>query len=316
MRIVLFRAPGRDAPSPGVVTEAGIVDLDPLVQPADDPQEMIARLISDYDNLADAIARHAQSAPVIDGEGVRLLPPTPWPTTILGCIANYWEHAQREPRPLNMFLKDPGAVIGPGDTVRLPAFDQPWMFMHEAELAIVIRGPARNVPVDRWRDAVFGYTGLIDVTARGVGRITWRPVSWLGKSFDTFAPVGPCIVTADEVPDPNDLIVRLWDNGDLRHHYSTDDMEHPVPELIAFATAVMTLQSGDLIACGTNHEGLGAIQDGDHLELEIERIGRMAVDVADPLHREWERGVYLGTDATHPDVVRHRPRGRDATGAV
>jgi 2-keto-4-pentenoate hydratase/2-oxohepta-3-ene-1,7-dioic acid hydratase in catechol pathway len=316
MRIVLFQTRGGVTPSPGIIVDEGIVDIGPLVGCERSPQETMSRLIGRFDELAPTISRYVETAEAISTDRVRLLPPVPRAGTLLCCIANYWEHAQRDPRPLNMFLKNPDAVIGPGDTIELPAHTEPWMFMHEAELAIVIKGPAKDVPQDAWRDAVFGYTGLIDVTARGVGRITWRPVSWMGKSFDTFAPVGPCIVTADEVPDPNDLVVRLWDNGQLRHNYTTDDMEHPVPELVAFATGVMTLRSGDLIACGTNHEGLGPIQDGDHLELEIERIGRMSVDVSDPLKRRWDPGLYLGADATHHDVVRRRPRVQDAPGAV
>ena len=191
---------------------------------------------------------------------VRLRPPLPRPGKILACIANYWEHAQREPRPLNMFMKNPDAVVGPGDTIMLPEFTVPWMFMHEAELALVIKGPAKMVKAKDWKSAVFGYTAMIDVSAREQGRKTWPAsplTSWLGKSFDTFAPIGPCIATADEIEDPNDLIVRFWNDGQLRHNYNTDDMEHRVPELIEFATTVMTMNSGDLIACGTNHEGLG-----------------------------------------------------------
>jgi 2-keto-4-pentenoate hydratase/2-oxohepta-3-ene-1,7-dioic acid hydratase in catechol pathway len=180
--------------------------------------------------------------------------------------------------------------------------------MHEAELAIVIKGPAKNVSQANWRSAVFGYTCLIDVTGRGEGRRTWKAGSWLGKSFDTFAPIGPCIATADEIPEPNDVIVRLWNDGQLRHNYNTDDMEHRVPELIEFATTVMTLNSGDLIACGTNHEGLGAVQDGETVEIEIQGIGRMSLKVKDPLKRTWERGIYMGADSTHPEAVkRHRP---------
>ena len=264
-------------------------------------------LIDRFDDLRSEIERRlATEHPVALGD-VRLLAPLPRPSTILGCIANYWEHAQREPRPLNMFLKNPVAVVGPDDTVVLPERTDPSVFMHEAELALVMRSPARHVARADWREAVFGYTGLIDVTARGHGRMAWRPLSWLGKSFDTFAPVGPCIATADEIDDPNDLHVRLWSNGILRH-YSTDDMEHRVSELVEFATSVMTLRSGDLIACGTNHEGLGAVQDGDRVEIDVERVGRMTVGVADPLGRTWERGIYAGADATSPEVVRHRPR--------
>ena len=131
-------------------------------------------------------------------------------------------------------------------------------------------------------------------------------MSWLGKSFDTFAPLGPCIVTADEIANPNDLLVRFWNDGQLRHNYNTDDMEHHVPELVEFATTVMTMLSGDIIACGTNHEGLGALQDGETVEIEIQGIGRMALKVVDPLKRTWERGVYMG-------VQFNPPRGSQAT---
>jgi 2-keto-4-pentenoate hydratase/2-oxohepta-3-ene-1,7-dioic acid hydratase in catechol pathway len=191
----------------------------------------------------------------------------------------------------------------------LPEFNEPWIFMHEAELALVIKGPAKMVKAADWRSAVFGYTGMIDVSARGEGRRTWKAGSWLGKSFDTFAPIGPCIATADEIANPNDVHVQFWVDGQLRHNYNTDDMEHPVPELVEFATSIMTLHSGDLIACGTNHEGLGALQDGEVVEIEIEKIGRMKLTVADPLRRQWERGIYMGTDSTNPEAVRrHRPQ--------
>jgi 2-keto-4-pentenoate hydratase/2-oxohepta-3-ene-1,7-dioic acid hydratase in catechol pathway len=241
---------------------------------------------------------------------VRLLPPLPRPGKILCCIGNYWEHAQRESRPLNMFLKNPEAVVGPGDTIMLPELTEPWIFMHEAELALVIKGPAKKARREDWKKHVFGYTGLIDVSARGEGRRTWKAGSWLGKSFDTFAPIGPCIVTADEVPDPNDVVVRFWNDGQLRHNYNTDDMEHRVPELVEFASSIMTLNSGDLIACGTNHEGLGALQDGETVEIEVQYVGKMQLKVVDPLKRSWEKGVYMGTDSTNPEAVRrHRPQG-------
>jgi 2-keto-4-pentenoate hydratase/2-oxohepta-3-ene-1,7-dioic acid hydratase in catechol pathway len=244
---------------------------------------------------------------------VQLRSPLPRPGKILACIANYWEHAQRDARPLNMFMKNPDAVVGPDDTIMLPEFTVPWIFMHEAELALVIKGPAKMVKAKDWRSAVFGYTAMIDVSAREQGRKTWPAsplTSWLGKSFDTFAPIGPCITTADEIEDPNDLIVRFWNDGQLRHNYNTDDMEHRVPELIEFATTVMTMNSGDLIACGTNHEGLGALQDGETVEIEIQNIGKMSLKVSDSLKRQWERGVYMGADSTNPDAVkRHRPQG-------
>jgi len=184
--------------------------------------------------------------------------------------------------------------------------------MHEAELGIVLRGPAKRVSQENWRSAVFGYTGYIDGTGRGEGRSTWGRGTWLGKSFDTFCPIGPCIATADEIPDPNDLWVQFWDDDQLRHNYNTGDMEHRVPELIEYASRTMTLRSGDLIACGTNHEGLGPIQDGETLRMLIHGIGEFSVAVRDPLKRSWERGIYMGEDSTnHEAVRRHRPQDAD-----
>jgi len=131
----------------------------------------------------------------------------------------------------------------------------------------------------------------------------------LGKSFDTFAPIGPCIATADEIPNPNDVHVQFWVDGQLRHNYNTDDMEHLVPELVEFATTIMTLNSGDVIACGTNHEGLGPLQDGEVVDFEIHGIGRMQLRVRDPLTRSWEKGIYMGADSTNPEAVkRNRPQ--------
>jgi len=148
--------------------------------------------------------------------------------------------------------------------------------------------------------------GMIDVSARATERSTWRQGSWMGKSFDTFCPIGPCITTADEIPDPNKIHVRFWNNGDLRHDYTTDDMEHTVPELIEYATMIMTLHSGNFIACGTNHEGLGPLQDGETCDFELEKIGRFSVHVKDPLKRTWERGIYMGANSTNLDARRAR----------
>jgi 2-keto-4-pentenoate hydratase/2-oxohepta-3-ene-1,7-dioic acid hydratase in catechol pathway len=311
VKLVTFEAAGRAA-GPGVLTEHGIVDIAGVVKPSYTAQLTMQGVIDDFDRLRPALEKLARDGEALPLDKVRLHAPLPRPGKILACIANYWEHAQREPRPLNMFMKNPDAVIGPGDTIVLPEFTVPWIFMHEAELALVMKGPAKMVKAKDWKKAVFGYTAMIDVSAREHGRRTWPATpltSWLGKSFDTFAPMGPCIATADEIADPNDVVVRFWNDGQLRHNYNTDDMEHRVPELIEFATTVMTMNSGDLIMCGTNHEGLGAVQDGESVEIEIQNIGRMALKVKDPLKRSWERGVYMGVDSTNPDAVkRHRPQ--------
>ena len=308
MRLVLFESPHHPQPTPGLLTERGVVDISGAVANGYTPQLTMQGIIDGFDRLRPALDGLARDGAALPLDAVRLRPPLPRPGKILCCIANYWEHAQREARPLNMFLKNPEAVVGPGDTIVLPEFTEPWIFMHEAELALVIKGPAKKVAPQDWQRAVFGYTGLIDVSARGEGRRTWKAGSWLGKSFDTFAPIGPCITTADEIPDPNNVIVRFWNDGQLRHNYNTDDMEHRVPELVEFASSIMTLNSGDLIACGTNHEGLGALQDGERVEIEVQHVGRMALNVVDPLRRSWEKGVYMGVDSTNPEAVRrHRP---------
>ncbi|MBV8120896.1 MAG: fumarylacetoacetate hydrolase family protein [Alphaproteobacteria bacterium] len=310
MRLVMFEGGGEAEPVPGLLTERGVVNLAGAVDRGYTSQLTMQNLIDGFERLRPQLEKLAVEGQALPLDRVRLRAPLAQPGKILCCIANYWEHAQREPRPLNMFLKNPEAVVGPGDTIVLPEFTEPWIFMHEAELALVIKGPAKKVSQANWRNAVFGYTCLIDVSARGEGRRTWKAGSWLGKSFDTFAPIGPCITTSDEIPEPNDLIVRFWDDGQLRHNYNTDDMEHRVPELIEFASTVMTLNTGDVIACGTNHEGLGALQDGETVEIEIQQIGRMSLKVRDPLKRHWERGIYMGADSTNPEAVRrHRPQG-------
>jgi 2-keto-4-pentenoate hydratase/2-oxohepta-3-ene-1,7-dioic acid hydratase in catechol pathway len=304
VKIALFKRNDEATAVPAVVTPAGFVLLDSLTAEHADPQSAMSFVITHFDALRPEIETVAASARALSLEDGRLLAPLPRPTNFLCCIANYWEHIDRPPRPLNLYVKNSDAVIGPDDEIVLPNFTEPWIFMHEAELGVVIKGPAKDVSRDDWRTAVFGYTGVIDVSARGAGRATWGAVSWMGKSFDTFAPVGPWITTADEIPDPQDLRVRLWNDGDLRHDYTTDDMEHGVAEIIELVTSAMTLQSGDLIACGTNHEGLGAVQDGETLDFEVERVGRMSLSVSDPLRRSWERGVYVGTDSTNHVIAK------------
>jgi 2-keto-4-pentenoate hydratase/2-oxohepta-3-ene-1,7-dioic acid hydratase in catechol pathway len=285
---------------PGVLTDDGVVPVGAATASLaqDTSQQLMESIIDNFDGLRPEFERLVDSEKPLSMESVQLRPPVPRPSKILACIGNYWEHMQREARPLNMFMKSPDAIIGPGDTVVLPNFTDAYIFHHESELALVMKGPAKEVPAADWKSAVFGYTCFIDVSARYEGRRTWRDGSWMGKSFDTFAPLGPCIVTADEIADPNDLNVKFWDNGDLRHDYNTNDMEHHVPELVEFATLIMTMNSGDVLSCGTNHEGLGPLQDGDTAEIEIRGIGRLSVDVRDPLKREWERGVYMGPEST------------------
>ena len=307
MKLCLFET-ARGQVSPGILTGDGVIDVADAVPAGHTPQLTMQGLIDGFTALRPALERLARERVPLPLGDVRLRAPLPRPGKILACIANYWEHGAMQARPLNMFLKNPDAVIGPGDTIVLPELTEPWIFMHEAELALVVRGPAKNVRAEDWRRAVFGYTGMIDVSARGEGRRTWKTGSWLGKSFDTFAPIGPCIATADEISEPNDVHVQFWVDGQLRHNYNTDDMEHFVPELVEFATTIMTINSGDVIACGTNHEGLGPLQDGEVVDFEVHGIGRMRLQVRDPLKRSWPKDVYMGPDSTNPEAVpRNRP---------
>src|SRR5205085_5564021 len=165
---------------PGVMVDQAVVDVRQAVPSQGDAQRTMESIIDGFEDLRPRFERLVDSAERIPLDRVRLKSPLPRPGKIMCCIANYWEHAQRAARPLNMFLKNPDAVIGPGDTVRLPDFTDPYVFQHEAELGIVIKGPAKKVSAADWQKAVFGYTGVIDVSARAQGRQTWRQGSWMG----------------------------------------------------------------------------------------------------------------------------------------
>src|SRR4029453_3974315 len=145
MKLVLFQSGGRGEVQPGVLTERGVVSIASAVTRNYTPQLTMQGIIDGFERLRPTLERRAGEGEAQPVAAVKLLAPLPRPGKILCCIANYWEHAQREARALNMFLKNPDAVIGPGDTIVLPEFTEPWMFMHEAELAIVIKGPAKNV---------------------------------------------------------------------------------------------------------------------------------------------------------------------------
>jgi 2-keto-4-pentenoate hydratase/2-oxohepta-3-ene-1,7-dioic acid hydratase in catechol pathway len=113
------------------------------------------------------------------------------------------------------------------------------------------------------------------------------------KSRDTFAPIGPWIVTADEIPEPQKLQIKLWVNGDLKQNFNTSDMAHKIPRCIEWLTSIHTLLPGDILATGTNHRGLSGFQDGDHIELEVEHCGRLSFKVRDDLKRTWSRETRL-----------------------
>jgi 2-keto-4-pentenoate hydratase/2-oxohepta-3-ene-1,7-dioic acid hydratase in catechol pathway len=207
---------------------------------------------------------------------VSLEAPLPQPGKILGAPVNYIDHCN-EMREHNtvaqwgVFLKAPSSVLAPGGTIRLPYTDQ--RTDHEAELAVVIGRAAKNIPAHRALEHVFGYTCALDITVRSCEDRSTR------KSFDTFTPLGTAVTTADEVGDPGRLRIRSWVNGAPRQDASTKDMIYGVPELIAYASSVMTLWPGDVILTGTP-AGVGPLTHGDTVTVEIEHVGRLDVTVS------------------------------------
>jgi len=300
----------------GVLKGDAVIDVSQVVRdiPHTGPHNLISGLIErfpDYKGrLADAATR-GTGAPV---DRVRIRPPLPKPYNIVAMAVNYMEDGTRtEPAPINAFLKSPNAVIGDGDTMVLP--DVPaTIFEGEAEVALVIGKRASHVRASEAMSYVFGYTNFIDGSARGLppaGNTFYQM-----KSRDTFAPMGPYLVTADEVTDPHKLQVRLWVNGTPKQNFSTSDMAHKIPRCIEWVTSIHTLEPGDVLATGTNHRGLSAFQDGDMVELETERLGRLHVRVRDELGRTWARETRLERqekklEGTTPQLTgRHAPAGR------
>jgi len=227
---------------------------------------------------------------------------------------NYMEDGTRtEPAPINAFLKSPGAIIGPGDAMILP--DVPaTIFEGEAEVALVMGARASKVRAADAMRHVFGYVNFIDGSARGL--LPPGNTFYQMKSRDTFAPIGPYIVTADEIADPHKLHVRLWVNGTLMQNFNTSDMAHKIPRCVEWVTSIHALEPGDILATGTNHRGLSGFQNGDSIELETEGLGRLRFGVRDDLKRVWSRETRLdrqqkGQEGTTPQVSgKYAPTGR------
>lgn len=277
----------------GVASGDGVVDVSAVVAeiPHTGPGDLMNGLIVRFDTYRARLQAAAESGPVQPLSGLKLRPPLPKPGNIVCMAVNYMEDGTRStPAPLNAFHKAPSAIIGPGDTMVLP--DVPaTIFEGEAELAVVIGTPATRVAAADAMAHVFGYVNFIDGSARGLppaGNVFFQM-----KSRDTFAPIGPFLVTADEVPDPHRLAVRLWVNGALKQDFNTDDMAHRIPRCIEWVSAIHTLQPGDILATGTNHRGLSSFMDGDRVELEVAGLGRLAVQVRDELKRAWSRETRL-----------------------
>jgi 2-keto-4-pentenoate hydratase/2-oxohepta-3-ene-1,7-dioic acid hydratase in catechol pathway len=266
----------------GVVVDDGVRDVTDAAgaDAREWPPVGMVRAIASFDARRTAIEAAAAQATAVALDQAALEAPVVWPNKLLAYPVNYVAHGE-EMRSANradrngFFLKAPSSLSGPREPIVLPVSRYPGReFHHECELAVVIGKRARHVRPENALDYVFGYSCLVDVTLRGEGERVMR------KSFDTFCPMGPWVVTADEVGDPSALRLRLWVNGELRQDANTRDLIVDVPGMIAGASAVATLEPGDVIATGTP-AGVGPIRPGDSVTIEIERVGRMTLDVVE-----------------------------------
>lgn len=281
----------------GVVRDDRVVDVTDDVKslPHRDTRDLIVPLIDGWESWRDRIAKAIEGRAGVALGGVRLRPPVPRPGNIVCMAVNYMEDGTLKEKPaINAFHKAATAVIGDGDTMVLP--DVPaTIFEGEAELALVIGKRASNVSQADAFKHIFGYTCFIDGSARGLpppGNVFFQM-----KSRATFAPIGPWIVTADEIANPQKLAVELKNNGTTMQKFNTDDMAHQIPRVIEWLSSIHTLEPGDIVATGTNHRGLHSFMDGDRIELTIEKVGTLRIGVKDELKRSWART----TRAQHKD---------------
>jgi 2,4-diketo-3-deoxy-L-fuconate hydrolase len=284
MRLVTFA--DADGVRPGLLDGAQVVAL-----PAGAPGGAagVLHLIETWDHWVEPLRALLAdpSSSRVDARSGKLLAPLQYPGKLLMAGANYGDHAREMAartglvaggagEPFLFLLPTRHTIVGPGDAVRAPAWTEKLDW--EVELAVVIGRTASDVSVDDAMDAVFGYTILNDVTSRAANNRGVGPFKhdWLaGKGHDTFCPMGPCIVTKDELPLPVALQLRV--NADLMQDGSSSDLIFSVPELVAYASSRVTLDPGDVISTGTP-SGVGAgrgiyLNDGDVMTASIAGIG-------------------------------------------
>lgn len=277
----------------GVIKGDQVVDVTDAVKdiPHLDSRDLIIGLIAKWDSYKAKVEKAAADGKGVALSGVKLRPPVPKPGNIVCMAVNYMEDGTLPEKPaINAFHKAATAVIGDGDTMVLP--DAPaTIFEGEAEMALVIgKRTTRATQADAFKH-IFGYTCFIDGSARGLpppGNVFFQM-----KSRDTFAPIGPCIVTADEIADPQNLNITLTNNGEVMQKFNTSDMAHHIPRIIEWVSSIHTLEPGDIVATGTNHRGLHSFMDGDRIELTVEKIGTLKFSVKDELKRTWARTTRL-----------------------
>jgi 2-keto-4-pentenoate hydratase/2-oxohepta-3-ene-1,7-dioic acid hydratase in catechol pathway len=261
---------------PGIATGTSVLDLDPLGFP--DTRAFIA---AGQTALATASRALAASPKLLPLEEVTLVAPIRNPPRLFAIGLNYRAHAAESQKEVQavptVFLKLNSAIIGNGAEIVLPTIAAEPDF--EAELAVVIGKGGYEIPAAGWQDHVFGYTIVNDVTARDVQRATTQ---WtLGKSFPTFAPMGPWIVTADEIPDPHALSIKLDLDGETMQDGNTRDLIFRIPALIEYLSSITPLEPGDIISTGTPHGvGMGRtpqrwLKPNEEVVIEISSIGTL-----------------------------------------
>ena len=253
-------------------------------------------LIANYEQLKQPLATAAANGSAGRLEAKQLKPPVEKPSKIWAAATNYKRGSAglgdakgrgtagtATPEELleRIFLKPPSAIVGPEENIIIPA-DAETIFP-ELELCVVIGKQARRLPQERAFEAIFGYTIMLDVTARGYGSGKGLPgTRCVRKGFETFAPIGPWITTKDEIADPHNLWMKLWVNGELRQSAKTDAMVNDIATLVSYLSRVTTLYPGDLITTGNpdSPEFQQKLEPGDTLKAEIEGIGAMNLGVA------------------------------------
>jgi 2-keto-4-pentenoate hydratase/2-oxohepta-3-ene-1,7-dioic acid hydratase in catechol pathway len=240
---------------------------------------------TDLTDMGQAIAAASLPSPGAEVgavDDVRLLAPVLRPGKLLFCGINYASHKQENPSAVLpaepfFFSKLPSAVVGHGDAVRIPGPES--QVDYEVELAMVIGKGGRGISQTGALEHVFGYTVMDDISGRDV-QFRDHQIT-LGKGFDTFAPMGPCVVTRDEIPDPQALFVSSYVNGELRQHEPTANMLFTCATLIEFVSRHITLEPGDIVTTGTP-AGVGTFRDpplflapGDVVDVEVDAVGRL-----------------------------------------
>ena len=283
MRLAIF-----DANRLGAVTGDGVVDVTAALPWDTDPDPVTAgwwrRLCRDFDEVRDDLAKAAAQGTPIPLDRVRLKAPALNPSKIVACASNYAAHVEEmhgvQQRTLgrvenwmmefDVFLKAPSSIIGPSDDIVLPpeVVAAGHEVHHESELVVVVGRGGRDIPEEDALDHVRGYTIGLDITVRSPADRSRR------KSHDTFSPLGPWLTTADEVPDPGALDIRLTNNGEVKQEVNTGTLITSVPRIVAYASRMMTLLPGDVIFTGAP-PGVGPIDRGDLLDTSISGLGAM-----------------------------------------